>query len=278
MTNIDRAKETPFPVSPRTLEIAGDWKVTNYYEKAESDAWTEVFWKPRTHFRYLFNKLDTNAIVELACGHGRHSARLLSAKNDQAEVRSLVLLDVVEDNVLFCKRRFADSSAVSIHTNNGYDFHPVEDESVSAIFCYDAMVHFEYDAVFSYIQDASRVLRRGGRALFHHSNLDRYPGADYKNNPHWRNFMSKNLFAHAAARAGFQVLEQITIDWGHVRNLDCLTLIEKPSDSSHVFGLPKTRNGSSLPRRVKSRIRSLLGRWFRTVESLIGSLDADAEK
>jgi SAM-dependent methyltransferase len=246
-------------VSSRTSDIAGDWKVSDYYEKAEADAWTEVFWKPGTHFRRLFDKLDTNATVDLACGHGRHSARLVRAKNGQAKLRSLVMLDVVEDNVLHCKRRFADFSAVSIHINNGYDFYPVEDESVSAIFCFDAMVHFEYVAVLSYIQDAFRILKRDGRALFHHSNLDKYPGSDYKHNPHRRNFMSKNLFAHAAARAGFQVLEQITIDWAGFRNLDCLTLLERPFDCSHVIALPVWRSGNNLPLRVKRKIRALLG-------------------
>jgi SAM-dependent methyltransferase len=252
-------------VSSRTSDVASDWKAgaigSGYYKNAETDAWTDVFWKPGTHFRHLFDKMDTNATVELACGHGRHSARLLRmTKNDQAGPCSLFLLDVVEDNVLHCKHRFANFSEVRVHTNNGYDFHPVEDESASAIFCYDAMVHFEYDAVLSYIQDACRILKQGGRALFHHSNLDGYPGSDYKSTPHWRNFMSKNLFAHAAARAGLQVLEQITIDWDEVRNLDCVTLVEKPSDSSHLIGLPVTHSRTSLPFRVKRKIRSLLNR------------------
>ena len=197
--------------------------------------------------------------------HGRHSARLLmpSTKTDQPELRSLILLDIVEDNVLHCKHRFADCPAVSIHTNNGYDFHPVEDESVSAIFCYDAMVHFEYDAVLSYITDAFRILRRGGRALFHHSNLDGHPSSDYKSNPHWRNFMSKNLFAHAAARAGFHVLEQVTMDWDGVRKLDCLTLLEKPADGSYVIFPPETRSGNSLPLRVKRKVTGLFTRIAR---------------
>ncbi len=258
-------------VSSWTLDIARDWKVSDYYDKAESDAWTDVFWKPGTQFRRLFEKLDTTSTVELACGHGRHSARLLSLKRDQTALQSLVLLDVVEENVLHCKERLSDVSEVSAHTNNGYDFHPVEDGSVSAIFCFDAMVHFEYDAVFSYLQDASRILRQGGRALFHHSNLDKYPGSDYKNNPHWRNFMSKNLFAHAATRSGLRVLEQVTIDWDKARNLDCLTLVEKPSDGSLVMAIPRAHSASSLLTRVKYKLRPpLLARINYKLRSLLG--------
>src|SRR5437773_7973156 len=118
-------------VSSRTLDIARDWKDSDYYDKAESDAWTDVFWKPGTQFRRLFEKLDMASTVELACGHGRHSARLLSIKREQATFQSLVLLDVVEENVLHCKKRFSDVSEVSVHTNSGYDFYPIEDGSVS---------------------------------------------------------------------------------------------------------------------------------------------------
>lgn len=246
-------------VSSRTLDIARDWKVTDYYDRSESDAWTDPFWKPGTQFRDLFEKLDTTSTVELACGHGRHSAYLLSTKRDQTALQSLVLLDVVEENVLHCKERFSGVSEVNVHTNSGYDFHPVEDGSASAIFCFDAMVHFEYDAVLSYLQDASRILRPGGRALFHHSNLDKNPGSDYKNNPHWRNFMSKNLFAHAATRSGLRVLEQVTIDWDAIRNLDCLTLLEKPSDGSLAMEIPKARSASSLLTPLKFKLRSFLG-------------------
>lgn len=244
-------------VSSRTLEIARDWKTTDYYDKAESDAWTDPFWKPGTPFRRLFERLDTTSTVELACGHGRHSARLLNMKRDRTALQSLVLLDVVEENALHCKGRFSDVSGVSVHTNSGYDFHPVEDGSVSAIFCFDAMVHFEYDAVFSYLQDASRILQHGGRALFHHSNLDKYPGSDYRNNPHWRNFMSKNLFAHAAIRSGLHVLEQVTMDWDEARNLDCLTLVEKASDGSLNMEMPRARSASSLLTRLTGRARSM---------------------
>src|SRR4051812_8282995 len=94
-------------VSSRTLDIARDWKNIDYYDKAESAAWTDVFWKQGTQFRRLFEKLDTTRTVELACGHGRHSARLLSTNRDQTRLQSLVLMDVVEENVLHCRERFS---------------------------------------------------------------------------------------------------------------------------------------------------------------------------
>ena len=39
--------------------------------------------------------------------------------------------------------------------------------------------------------------------------------------------MSRELFAYLAHRAGLEVLEQQTIDWSGVKDLDCITLVEK---------------------------------------------------
>lgn len=214
------------PISSRTASIADDWKVSDYYDLAECDESIDAFWRAGWPFRRLFDGLDTRVAIDLACGHGRHSAKLLDLRG---KAQNLYLLDVNQENVDFCNSRFAGRRGVRAYRNSGCDFDVVTDSAASAIFCYDAMVHFEYDAVLSYVSDAFRVLSRGGRALFHHSNFDSAPGADYKQNPHWRNFMSKNLFAHAASRAGLKVIEQVTIDWAGVPNLDCLSLLEKPS-------------------------------------------------
>ena len=69
-------------VSSRTMDVAADWKVSDYYDDAEQDTWT-LFWKLETPFRRLFDQLDTTSTVELACGHGRHCGRLLSTKTGQ---------------------------------------------------------------------------------------------------------------------------------------------------------------------------------------------------
>lgn len=76
--------------------------------------------------------------------------------------------------------------------------------------------------------DIFRVLGRGGRALLHHSNNGSDYRASFASAPHSRSFMSKEVFAYLANRAGFTILDQKVIDWGDTPELDCITLIEKP--------------------------------------------------
>ena len=110
--------------------------------------------------------------------------------------------------------------------NNGYDLQPIPSSSVTLIYCFDAMVHFDSDVVRSYLRDAFRVLVAGGRGFFHHSNYT--GGDDWRANPGSRGFMSAALFSHYAGKEGLRILRQSIIDWGGIRGLDCLTLVERP--------------------------------------------------
>jgi len=205
--------------------INDDWRQSKYYDAAEAPDWVATFWSDAKPFERLFGALNRRVLVELACGHGRHTAFLLSQRAYRDTGR-IILLDVNEENAAFCRKRFVGVPAVQVYRNSGHDFQPIGDGEVTAIFCYDAMVHFEYDTVISYIKDARRILTPGGRALFHHSNYDKAPGRRYTDNPDSRNFMSKALFAHIAMRSGFTVLDQLVLDWT-TRESDCLTLLEK---------------------------------------------------
>lgn len=235
-------------VSDLTKDIAQQWSSNPYYGRAEEDDWLAPFWADESPFRAMFVTLDVSHLVELACGHGRHTAWIL-ADSSLPKPNRLTLLDVNKTNVDHCRKRFAGDARVGIFLNNGVDFSPVKTGSASAVFCYDAMVHFEFDCVVSYIRDAARVLKDNGRAIFHHSNYTN-PGSNWVLNPHGRNFMTRELFAHVALRSGFQVIQQVVMDWGEgesrVGKLDCLTMIEK---------IPQGEARPSLPRRVFRRLR-----------------------
>jgi ubiquinone/menaquinone biosynthesis C-methylase UbiE len=212
-------------MSEHKRQIKRDWSSAPYYEIAERNLWP--FWSKGSPFLRMFNTLNLINLVELACGHGRHAAYI----RDHYSVGHITLVDINQPNIAFCQARFANDDRFSYLANSGSDLLPLASNFYSAVFCYDAMVHFEYDDVFSYLREIYRILLPDGRTLLHHSNNDKNPGASYSDNPHWRNFMSARLFAHAAMRSGFLVVEQQFIDWGGEAQLDCVTLLAKPNSA-----------------------------------------------
>ncbi len=216
----------PWPgVEARARAEAKVWEASSYYDDAER--WTWLFWSEAHPFRPLFEQLDLSRVLELACGHGRHGEYLLAHYGSR--LGTLVLTDILQSNVDYCKARLGQHGNLRMLVNNGADFQPMPASSLTSIFCYDAMVHFDRRVVRSYLQDVARVLVPGGKALFHHSNYSFDPDRHFGKNPHARAFMSKGLFARSAERKGLEVLQQTVLDWGGESGLDCLTLLAKPA-------------------------------------------------
>jgi SAM-dependent methyltransferase len=205
----------------QSVGIVGEaWKDSPYY--AEAEQWTFVFWETGRPFRDFFDQLDLTSVIELACGHGRHSERVAPLTSKMA------LMDIHDENLEVCRQRLGSFPHVSILKNNGYDYRPLEDASATALFCYDAMVHFSPDVVASYLKDTARVLAPGGMALFHHSNYYSEKDRHYGQNPHARNKMSMAIFRGYATAAGLEVVSSKAINWGGVDDLDGLTLVRRP--------------------------------------------------
>lgn len=192
-----------------------------YFESAERESSLDVFWKAESPFLALFERLDLTNVVELACGRGRHVPKY------QKRSGHITLVDILDENMEYCRQRFQqEQGKFSFYKNNGYDLQALADETYTSLFTYDAMVHFEALDVYSYIKETYRILQRGGYALFHHSNNDADYWASFSTAPHGRAFMSMQLFAYFAYKAGFEIVTQRSLDWG-IKDLDGLTLLRK---------------------------------------------------
>ena len=202
-------------------QVGRDWKRSPYYDAAEQGMerqWKELVWPFLTDEQE--GGINYSETVELAAGHGRNSAKLLPLAG------MLYLVDINVENIAFLRRRFGQNPKLHYHVNNGYSLSFLTTSSISFIYCFDAMVHFDSDIVRSYIKEFSRILIPGGRAFAHHSNYTDNPGGDLHDNPGWRNFMSQELFAHYAHKEGLSVIRQKTIDWKRDRTfIDCFTLL-----------------------------------------------------
>ena len=191
-----------------------------YFTNAEDDKALDIFWGESSLFYQMFKKLDITDVIELAVGRGRHVQKYIDKAN------SITVVDILQKNIDICKERYKNYNHIHYYCNNGYDLSELTDNSYTAIFSYDAMVHFEMMDIYNYLKEMYRVLRKGGCALIHHSNNHSNYKASFQNSAHGRNYMSKDLFAYLAYRAGFEIVEQNVIDW-RVKNLDCISLIRK---------------------------------------------------
>lgn len=165
--------------------------------------------------------VDFSVCIDLAAGFGRNTRKLI-----EAGAGHVYAVDVNPDCIRALKANFAGKNATVIQ-NNGVDIEAIPDSTATLFYTFDSMVHFDYELVKSYVCEAYRVLRPGGYAFIHHSNYVGNPGADFRTNPHWRNFMSSVLFKHIAVRAGFEVAEQNMLDW-ELPALDCISVLRKP--------------------------------------------------
>ncbi len=201
-------------------QVGRDWKSSRYYDRAETSMerqWRGMIWPFLTGQQ---ERIDFSTSVELAAGHGRNSTRLLPLAG------KLHLVDIHAENVSFLRKRFGNDPKVEYHINNGYSLPFLSDHSVSFVYCFDAMVHFDSDVVRSYLTEFARILITGGCAFAHHSNYTGNPGGDLHCNPAWRNFMSQELFAHYASKEGLSIVRQKKIDWQWDGSfIDCLTLL-----------------------------------------------------
>ncbi len=201
--------------------IAGDWRETGYFRDADSEAWLAPFWGAGSPFLAMFRQLDLTRVIELACGHGRHAERILDHAHE------ITLIDIVPGNIEHCRARFAGRHNIRYLVNAGDDLPGCADGAFTALYSYDAMVHFELLDVIAYLHETHRVLQPAGRALLHVSNNMQNPGGFYHQNTHWRNFGSLDVVRHLADRIGFKVLEHRVIDWSGTPALDGLILLER---------------------------------------------------
>jgi ubiquinone/menaquinone biosynthesis C-methylase UbiE len=199
--------------------VAEPWIGSPYYTDAEK--FTFVFWSDESSFRRYFDELDLEVVIDLACGHGRHAELI------QNKVGKLYLMDVLDENIAFCKNRLSKNQRIEFIKNDGCTFRPIEANSVTAIFCYDSMVHFSPDIVASYLADAYRVLKSHGLALFHHSNYAAQQDRHFGQNPHARNYMTFRLFQSFAEMAGLTIVKSEAIKWGNDPDLDRISLLRK---------------------------------------------------
>lgn len=216
---LDNVVVSLLPSKSANLRRCGEEDVWNeYFERAEADMdsqWSEIIYP-------LIRDFDFETVLELAPGLGRNTEKLCRL------AKKIFAVDYNRDALEKCRERLGEQASdcrIEYHANNGTDLAMIPKNEISAIYCWDAAVHFDKEIIADYVAEFARVLKPGGKGFVHHSNLGERADKDIKKNPHWRSNMSKELFAELCRRNGLRVVTQTDIAWGEIT--DCASIFTK---------------------------------------------------
>jgi SAM-dependent methyltransferase len=182
------------------------------------DEWSAPLGGSRTMWEAIIRPrisacLPAGSVLEIAPGHGRCTQYLLGV------CERLTIVDLVPECIDACRRRFGPDAGVTYAVNDGSTLPMVPDASIDFAFTWDSLVHVERDTVCSYVAELGRVLKPGGHAFIHHSNLGAYPERqadfDWARDLHARGkTMSAAAMREACADNALHCLSQELIPWG----------------------------------------------------------------
>ena len=72
------------------------------------------------------------------------------------------------------------------------------------------------EVILGYLREMKRVLKRGGRAILHHGNIEKLEGHVQSEHQGWRSAMNEQLMRELARDAGLSVASQFTY-WDEAR-------------------------------------------------------------
>ncbi|MEQ8844278.1 MAG: class I SAM-dependent methyltransferase [Phycisphaerales bacterium] len=206
---------------------------------------------------------DRPHILEIAPGHGRWTQYLLQ------HARALTAIDIDQGCLDACRKRFGDRVHLVLgdgHTLGGP--HERINGPVDLCFSYDSLVHAEIDVMGSYLRELSRVLRPGGYAFVHHSNLAGLrlsPGTPI----HWRAAsVDAAAIRERALACGLSVpLQELCTKAGPKDRalIDCISVIHKPTS-----GPPSTKTAVLESPQFGHQVR-LLGRSGEAYDAAVGN-------
>lgn len=215
-----------------TCSKPGLWR--EWFDEAERSMeaqWRDPIWP-------LIRSADFRAVLELGPGAGRNSERLAR------HARELHLVDLNRYALERCRERFrahAGACMLHFHENDGRSLPFLADGSISFVYSWDSMVHFERGVVERYVAEFARVMRPGATGFVHHSNhgvVSTDP--DIEHAPHLRSNLTAELFGRYCAAHGLVRTHFLVFDWGGAKNSDCISVFLKP-DPVHPFASARVR-------------------------------------
>jgi len=244
------------------------WDADCHWSQA-GDEWSAFWGSPRAQWEgcllpRIFPFLK-GRVLEIAPGRGRWTQFL------QAQCASLIGIDLAPSCVEYCKKRFRDYANLEFQVNDGLMLPMVDDRSIDFAFSFDSLVHVESNAVSSYVSELARVLKPGGVAFIHHSNLGAIrPSLVLWNKVKYVKFgiptfarhgrapsMSADKMRKFVARSGMSCLQQEIVPWENGPLIDCMsTIINRSGKECIVIENRRFMEEAAAIKRISSCISS----------------------
>lgn len=112
--------------------------------------------------------VPTGTILEIAPGFGRWTKYLKDLCED------LILVDLSEQCIQTCQKRFDTCSHIKYFVNDGKSLEMIPDDSIDFVFSFDSLVHAEDDVIKAYTEQLAKKLKDDGVGFIHHSNIGEY--------------------------------------------------------------------------------------------------------
>src|SRR5262245_28965209 len=115
------------------------WNEGHSWDK-DGDEWSVAWGGARSHwYGTIYHRINNNSpaprILEIAPGRGRWTQFLLQHCTEYFGV------DLSENCVRSCRRRFAAASRAHFLVNDGRSLHMIAEDSIDFVFSYDSLVH-----------------------------------------------------------------------------------------------------------------------------------------
>jgi len=144
-------------------------------------------------------------VLEIAPGHGRITEYLIK------DSLTLDIVDLNKNCIDFCKQKFGNKIQ-NYYINKGKDLWDINSNSKDFVFSWDSFVHMSKSVIQSYLYEINRVLKPGGRAWIHHSNLFNGNEDNFKNYAGRAN-MTVDIFRELSETVGLDIVNQECFRW-----------------------------------------------------------------
>jgi 2-polyprenyl-3-methyl-5-hydroxy-6-metoxy-1,4-benzoquinol methylase len=220
------------------------WNNEFQWSQHRGDVWSREWGGPTNQWHWCIYPrirrfLPAESILEIGPGQGRWTRFLRSCADN------LILTDISDICIEECRRHFGEDG-IEYHVGDGRTLQFQADSSVDFVFSFESLIHTELDDLTSYLKETWRVLKPGGTAFLHHSNLGQYrkyyaftaslpdglrgllESRGILDFDGWRaRSVSADILAATAEEKGLTVHSQELVPWGGRRLTDCFSILGK---------------------------------------------------